>query len=218
MPSRFTRLIAVGVVAVATATVAVIVWLLIPAIPQVKAPETTPPADFLYLDENTYLLDDQDYWHGEILRRFQEKALTDTSYVSGTAYRLILLPTFDRPILVEVSASALGTNLKTKILDGVGGYGPGKLGTLAVNEERELTREEWESLKLLVDETSFWSTPTRDKNDDAVTDGALWLFYGRDFSVYHSAQWITPKPKSLELFRYMLRLAHHEDDYEGYWQ
>ena len=192
----------------------VVVWRSIPDIPVVDAPHAAEPTGEFFDAEVYEYLDDSEK---EILKRFREAPLNDDSFSEGITYRLILLPTFNKPILVEARLDAAGPYIKTKILSGVGGYGIEKLGVLSINEERQLTRAEWDQLTETVRHSGFWGDPGIDRTDEPVNDGASWSLYGRDFGAFHRIHRITPKPKSLALFRYLLRLAEHEDDYRGYW-
>lgn len=208
------RIIIAAMVVVA-ALLGVMVWRSIPDLPTIEPPRTAETTGEFFDAEVYEYLDDSER---EILKRFNEAPLTSDSFSEGIIYRLILLPTFDEPILVQVRVDAAGPYIKTKILNGVGGYGIEKFGVLAFNEERQLTRAEWDKLTETVRHSGFWGDPGIDRTDEPVNDGASWSLYGRDFGAFHRIHRITPKPKSLTLFRYILRLAGHEDDYRGYWQ
>lgn len=208
-------IIIIVAIVVTLALVGVVVWRSIPDIPIVDAPLTAEPEEvFTAVEPGEY--DDSEI---EILKRFHEVPLTNDSFSEGTIYRLILLPAFDRPILVQARLDAAGPYIKTKVLNGVDGYEMEKLGELSINQERQLTRDEWDHLNNMVGDSGFWVAPGIDRTDVPVPDGALWSLYGRDFGAFHRIHRITPKPKTLSLFRYLLELADHEDDYKykGYW-
>ena len=206
-------IIIIAPIVVAVALLGVVVWRSIPDIPVVEAPYAAEPTEEFFDPEVYEYVDDSER---EILKRFDEAPLTSDSFSEGITYRLLLLPTFNKPILVQARVDAAGPYIKTKILNGVGGYGIEKLGVLSINEERQLTRSEWDQLTETVRHSGFWGDPGIDRTDEPVADGASWSLYGRDFGAFHRIHRITPKPKSLELFRYLLQLAGHEDDYRGY--
>lgn len=212
MVSRPLIIIATAVISVAL--LGVVVWRSIPDLPVVDAPKAAEPTGEFFDPEIYEYLDDSER---EILKRFKEAPLNSEDFSEGVTYRLILLPTFDEPILVQARIDEEGPHIRTKILNGVGGYGTEKLGVLTINEKRQLTTAEWDQLNEAIRQSGFWEAPDIDRTDEPVNDGASWSFYGRDFGSFHRIHRITPKPKSLTLFRYFLRLAEHEDDYRGYW-
>ena len=198
---------------VAAALLGFIVWRAIPDIPKLDEPQTSEPEDeFAAVELGEY--DDLDK---EILRRFDEAPMTNELYSDGETYRLILFPAFDRPILIQARVDAAGPYLKTKIAASVEGVGKDKLGGLSVNEERPLTRDEWDGLRHLIEKADFWTAPVVDRAEVPMPDGASWFLYGNDFGTFHHIRRISPKPKQLLLFRYLLQLAGHEIDYLGYW-
>jgi hypothetical protein len=205
-----------AVVALAVVTIGIVAaWLTLPEMPEIPPPELTGSDDFVILGSTGALTAENDPLDEEILQRFDEIPLTDRALQIGLIYRLILLPTFDPPILVQVRLDPTGPHLKEKPLDGLGGYGPEKLGSLAENKGRPLTEDEWNHLTVLVEQSSFWSSPSR-VDETLVNDGATWAFYGRNLGMYHVMFRTLPDPKSEALFRYMLRLAGHEERYRGY--
>lgn len=205
--------IAIAAISAAFVLFGFVVWRSIPDLPSVEAPRTAGPGEeFTAVEPGEYGSSER-----EILKRFGEPPLTDDSLSGGTTYRLILLPTFDEPIFVQARVDAAGASIKTKVLNGVGGYGLEKLGVLSINKERPLTRDEWDYLAKMVIDSGFWAAPGIDRTDVMVYDGAAWALYGRDLEVFHRIHRITPEPSSLELFRYLLRLAGNEEEYKAYW-
>jgi len=128
-------------------------------------------------------------------------------------YRLILMPSFDHPILVQASRTEEGLDLTTKFLDGKGGY---EMGKLSKGRQRELTELEWQRLLGLLDDLHYWSIPTMDPEDEPVNDGALWMIQAKREDLIHDVYRITPKGKFLEICKYFLKLADSEQDYKGY--
>jgi hypothetical protein len=175
-------------------------------------PAIEPPK--LLISDGASLLDDSEArWNKDILDRFEESSLRSSSFSDRETYRLILLPTFDAPILVSASRTSDGYELTTKLLDGKGGY---EMGRLASNIRRPLTESEWQRLMELIDDSSFWFIPRIDRTDDIVNDGAVWMMEGRREADLHNITRITPKAEFLEACRYFLQLAGRESDYNGY--
>lgn len=205
----------IGTVAVvlALAIVGVVVWRSIPEIPSIDLPQKLEPEEeFTTVESGEY-----DDTEKGVLSQFAEQPLTNGTYSEGVTYRLILLPAFERPILVHARLDAAGPYLKTKIINSVEGHRINKLGVFSVNEERQLSKDEWERISTLVENASFWSAPSIDRNDEPMPDGAYWSLYGNNFGVFHRIHRMTPRRKSQILFRYLLQLSEHEQDYSGYW-
>lgn len=184
-------------------------WWFNSPLPTIEPPKILMSNDVSNLDES------EARWNKDILDRFEESSLRSSSFGDRESYRLILLPTFDAPILVSASRTPKGFELTTKLLDGQGGY---EMGRLASHIRRPLTESEWQRLMELIDESSFWFIPRIDRTDDIVNDGAVWMMEGRREADLHNVTRITPKAKFLEACRYFLQLADRESDYTGYWQ
>jgi hypothetical protein len=146
----------------------------IPEVPEVLSPQSKGSGDQATFDLVSREIDRSEK---EIFKRFRELSLTDKFYQDRRAYRLILLPTFDAPLLVEAQSYDESYFLKVKKLSGHGGYGIAELGELAGSEERSLDREEWNRLMHLVEQSGFWRSP-RIIGEDPMPDGATWLMYG----------------------------------------
>ncbi len=188
---------------------------LTPGVPEVReviSPQLKGSGDQATFDSMSREIDRSE---GEILKRFRELSLTDKFYQDRRAYRLILLPTFDAPLLVEAQSFDESYFLKVKKLSGDGGYGIAELGELAGSEERSLDRDEWNRLMHLVEQSGFWRSP-RIIGEDPMPDGATWLMYGADSRGDHLIARIWPQSLELELCKFMLQLSGHQLDYEGY--
>jgi hypothetical protein len=154
--------------------------------------------------------------HFEVLEQhFKELPMGSDSFPYLESYRMVLLPSFDAPIMVRASRTADGFELTTKLLKGKGGF---KIGKLSSNETRPMTEAEWQRLTKLLDHPSFWSMPTIAPTELPTVDGASWLVESRRRDVYHDVLRNSPKPKFLEACRYFLQLAGREEDYQGYWE
>lgn len=154
-------------------------------------------------------------WNKEILGRFKEETIETLS--SEESYRLILLPTFDAPIVVRAWRSGENRFLVTKKLSGKGGFGVNKLGKLTYENTRPLTEDEWRKLVALIERSSFWCLPSRE-NEDPINDGAVWVLEAKIEGKYHNVDRILPNKELLESFINMLKLSGFEKDYEGYWK
>lgn len=156
-------------------------------------------------------------WSSEVLRRFKEAPIDLRSDDAREKYRLILLPTFDAPLMISVTSSPDKTILITKKLDGVGGYGNDKLGELSFETMRDLSESEWQVLREKIVHFDFWYTPTLDRHDEPVNDGAYWVLEGKTNGLIHTVRRINPSPVLGDAFAYITELAGQKHKYDGYY-
>jgi hypothetical protein len=78
-------------------------------------------------------------WYEKFLCSMGEVPLYPPAADVANVYRFLLLPTFDKPLLVRVTANEHGWSLVSKTNDGAGGYAPGPRTT---ELERNLTATE----------------------------------------------------------------------------
>ncbi len=100
-------------------------------------------------------------------------------------YRLTLLPSFSGPISVRVTVgTAQDVTLVTKLLDGKGGYDPGKLLTDRVVQ---LSKSQSAALqKELLRRRPIWDEPTVLPFDGRITlDGTVWIVEWLQKGRYH---------------------------------
>ena len=184
----------------------------IPAIPQIEPPPQMENDEGGFLDDT--LLNPYPVGEKDPLDLFNEPSLWDTSSGHAETYRMILMPTFDHPVLVKAWRDNDGPKLVTKFLIGKGGYDKGKLFR---TDRRDLTEDEWNSLIHTLDTANFWFAPAVRKGDDPVTDGAQWWLQGRSDGNIYSIFRITPKGQELDSFLFFLDLAGQRNAYQGYW-
>jgi len=78
---------------------------------------------------------------------------------SSTVYRFLWLPTFHRPVSVRLEKSSEGAILRAVLLDGRGGYEPGKI---TLSKSTRLSDAQWENFQRLLDKVKLWEMPTKD--------------------------------------------------------
>jgi hypothetical protein len=96
-------------------------------------------------------------------------------------YRFIWLRTFHHPIIVSFFKYPENAKITWKILDGLGGYYPGKI---MLEKERELTIEEWNKVEQIIDDMEFWRLYLENKYHTGM-DGAEWIIEGKCEESYH---------------------------------
>ena len=200
------------------AILSVTIWHLSQPLPEIPLPRGLPINDRISMDPDfTYEVSARE-WNEKYLVKFNEPPLDVISEFHKTiSYRLILFPTFDRPISIRAESVNGDRRLITKILDGDGGFGISELGRLSNSRERTLSEVEWSELERRIDSSSFWYVPRIDRYDLPVVDGALWVFEGAT-DIYHKTTRVTPKDEMLELMVYMLSLAGLQMEYVDYYR
>jgi formylglycine-generating enzyme required for sulfatase activity len=136
-------------------------------------------------------------WYSKHLAAMNERSLKEqtgqkSSESKREAYRFIWLRSFDHPVAVRLENNSDQYRLVAKQLDGKGGYAP---GMLMIHKPKVLTREEWLELMRWINECSFWTMTTTEKNyytDEsglrvswAINDGAQWIVEGVRDGKYH---------------------------------
>ena len=131
-------------------------------------------------------------WYSHQLQALEEPSLFALAK-NGKAesYRFLWLRTFHHPIAVRVDHSRADGSwvLITKIANGAGGYGPGKVTT---NISRNLTAQEAKSFVSTVESSGFWNAPNP-VQDQAGTDGSQWIIEGVKARHYHVLDRWMPK-------------------------
>jgi hypothetical protein len=186
---------------------ALAVWILIP-LPQVNPPELNVSDEIPDGPRSEF-----DSWNRSILTRFDEMPMRSIRFDRSECYRLILMPSFDHPILVQASRTEEGFDLMTKFLDGEGGYEMGKLST---SRHRALTEPEWQRLQRLLDDLHYWSIPTVDPMDEPANDGGTWMLQAKREGLIHDVYRMNPHGKFREIYKYFLQLADSEQVYKDY--
>jgi hypothetical protein len=121
-------------------------------------------------------------WYAKHLRAMSEPSLfASANDKTMQAYRFLWLRTFNRPVAVRVVIGADGTGtVNTKVLDGAGGYSPGKV---IVDRSNEVKKEQVQAFFKLLADTNFWTIET--EQHSSGKDGAQWIVEGLQDGRYH---------------------------------
>ena len=120
-------------------------------------------------------------WYGKSLERMREPRLPGLAKdVNAEVYRIMILPTWGKPIAVRVQRHGELYSLSARRLDGQGGYDPGKL---VESKNSELSTEDSKTLEQLIQKVSFFQLPTDD--DVFGHDGDEWIIEGVSQGRYH---------------------------------
>lgn len=118
--------------------------------------------------------DAKDEWTG-ILGRFSEMPMQDLPACEEESYRVVWIPAFHNPISVRIWRTGDRFYGTSRRLSGRGGY---EWGTLAMEDTRALTDEEWLEATRLIRAAGIWGRPVAEP-DELPNDGALWVIEGR---------------------------------------
>jgi len=160
------------------------------------------PADNGYFPENASS-------HDELMTRFFNAyaqdlgKLNEPSFLNAhkneTSYRFLWVRSFHPTVVVRVSKEGEIQTLSVKELS--------RHDQLLVDHDRSLTKQEWDELMKLVDESCFWEFPTS-TSDPLANDGAFWVLEGVNEKHYHVTTRQSPDSGSYrELCLYMLKLS-----------
>lgn len=89
--------------------------------------------------------------------------------------RLIVLPTFENPVLIRLYSAADGDQLIVKRLSGAGGYEPGQL---AMRSERRLTDAEAKAFRAAVEKSKALESRSTFDDGRGCLDGTSYVFEG----------------------------------------
>ena len=119
-------------------------------------------------------------WYSRHLNAMNETSLSCGPRTSDESYRFLWLRSFHAPIAVRIERTGEKYTLIGKILDGLGGYDPGRIERRI---RKHLTAEQWRRAIIALDQLDFWKMPTT-QHDIVGTDGAEWIIEGRK-DAYH---------------------------------
>jgi hypothetical protein len=122
---------------------------------------------------------------------------------AATVFRFLWLPSFDHPLTVRAFKTGNGARLEAVVLDGKGGYEPGRV---AIARAVELSESQWKGLERHLEATAFWEMPTEVPEPDG-SDGDFCIFEGVKDGRHHIVDRWSPEPAYTTLCRYMLDLT-----------
>lgn len=110
-------------------------------------------------------------WYGKHLKALGELPLHRMVEQDAEIYRLLLLPTFTRPLCVRIEHRPAETRLMAARLSGRGGYEP---GVVDKKQERLVKQAEWERARQILARPALWQTP-RQNSRHYTLDGTVWV-------------------------------------------
>ena len=119
-------------------------------------------------------------WYSEHLVAAKEGKIY--SDIGTVQYRFTWLRTFHNPLIFHIKRNTANSyQLTTTKLTGKGGYEP---GTVEFSRLKDLSDQQIEELRKLLQEANFWELPT-EALDEGGLDGAQWILEIVDGKRYH---------------------------------
>lgn len=146
--------------------------------------------------------EDGDKENDVFLARFLESAREPvlSPHQGKEVFRVLWLPCFHYPVCVSAERSNGAAKLRTVVLDGRGGYGPGRI---AIDRTVSISQASWDELARRLDSAGFWRTPRdldRSPNpdeDESFADGDRLVIEGIRNNEHHVTETYAP-PSDLE--------------------
>jgi len=131
------------------------------------------------------------------LSRMKEPSLLGPQGEEGSdVYRFLWLPSFREPVAIRLTIQPDGSGqLETKILNGAGGYDPGKL---AIHSKKKVKKEDLVSFNVAAKNASRWFLEEELPPTRQGFDGAEWIFEASIDGNYYVLKRSSPKPNNGE--------------------
>jgi hypothetical protein len=142
-------------------------------------------------------------WYSYALHLMQEKPIFNDKSKNET-YRFLWLRTFHHPVAIRITKSFSNYTIYWKLLNGLGGYG---LGKLSIQKEKKITRQNWDGFMLKLKQLNFWELK-KGANDVMGNDGSNWVLEGKTPQKYHVIGAWTPKGSFYACGDYLIKLTN----------
>lgn len=141
-------------------------------------------------------------WYSEQLYAMKEPLLFNR-IVDKEVYRFTWLRTFDKPMVFRIENRKGDYILYYKVLDGKGGYEPGRI---EVEKTKNLTKKEWLTFKKLIENADFWNM-SLGRNSIGL-DGSEWILEGLTRTKYRAVTvWSPTEGSFYEACIYLISLS-----------
>lgn len=133
--------------------------------------------------------EDSDKWYSKQLTALGEKGL---KYSPTHTYRFTYLRSFDNPLSIRIEVLDDGTGVlyftMSERSDGT------STGDLIETQQKDLTKEQTNTLLQLITDNDFWNLPITDEIEGVeVLDGSHWIIEGINEGKYHLVDRHSPK-------------------------
>lgn len=122
-------------------------------------------------------------WYSKHLAAMKEPSLSCGALEDTETYRFLWLRSFHNPVAVRAFRRGDDYRLEAVILNGAGGYEPGRVSRRVT---KELSHDQWRTMIARLEEIQFWQMPTSNTGDTVGFDGAQWIVEARRDGQYHT--------------------------------
>lgn len=119
-------------------------------------------------------------WYSKYLAAMNEPVIFDSESVR--MFRFTWLRSFHKPVVIGLRNEKNKITLYWKICDGMGGYEP---GFLILNQNKELSLNEWDDFSNKINAINFWNKSSKVR-EIGGTDGAIWILEGKEPGRYQA--------------------------------
>jgi hypothetical protein len=182
------------------------IWTLSFSVPKAEIPGAASNCNLLFLEEEypdykeiQAFMKQKQGLIAEMLDKFDAVPLEKLPLCIDESYRLIIIPVSDYPLSIQVLRSQDNRILFVEKLN-QNGYATRK-GT------EYPTEEEWQNLKSLLDQNSFWYLPTFNENQSTSKESAILIMEGISGGKYHYVQRPATNNEFREISAYMVKLS-----------
>jgi hypothetical protein len=147
------------------------------------------------------------------LSLFNEPQIYPSANPSTEVYRIFVSPTFSHALSIRIEKQGKDYVLVVKYLSGQVGYDWGKLKG---EKKRRITEKEWQKLLSLLNQASFWTLPSKDKESEPnekgegtiCLDNTDWYLEGIKGGKYHVVDRYCPESQNFKAIGlYMVKLS-----------
>jgi hypothetical protein len=145
-------------------------------------------------------------WYSGVLQAMEEPplGLVATGNPGATAYRLLILPSFNHSMGVRIQKTGSGATLRVVVLDDMCGIEPGRV---ALDRSIVLNDGEWGELERIVARAGFWGLPATNPKEAGDEDGTLLFVEGVGTKGLHAVYRISDEPGFAEICKYMIQMS-----------
>jgi len=164
--------------------------------------------DSSFYDNRMLIAANRNSYFSDHLQGFEEPLIYSRND-DTEIYRFLWMRSFDEPFVIRMEKTKEEQYVIVKKKNGISG---GQLGEIVMNDTIPLSESQWADFVDVLNESDFWETPSIEKTEQLINDGAYWIVEGRLHDKYHVVYRHSPSryrdPKFRQLGLYMLELCN----------
>ncbi len=171
------------------------------------------PKDSVYFEDRFLFAGHENSYYSDELYNFKEPLLPEQN--DKIIFRFLWLRSFHEPVVIRLEKHNDKQYLIRKVREGMSGY---QAGGIIINDTLMISNSLWDDFISVLDSSDYWETPTIEKTNALVDDGAHWILEGKQNERYHIVDRHSPSiynnPKYRELCLYIIELSQLFDTKE----